>query len=75
MSNRSYAKTLSSYLSAPLTHMRLLAGVNPGVDSQGRALNELFATTRVVANMRSYTTVYSLYLNRKHKSRTLECDS
>jgi hypothetical protein len=46
-----------TYLSATFTHMRLLAGVNAGVHCQGTTLDELFATTRMVADVWADTAV------------------
>ena len=45
------------YLATSLAHMRLLAGMDSLMDSQGRTLDELLVTTRMITYMRSHTTV------------------
>lgn len=50
-----------SYLATSLTHVRLFTRVHPCVDGQGGSLNELFTTSWIVADVRSYTTVYTFW--------------
>ena len=45
------------YLATSLAHMRLLAGVDSLMDSQGRTLDKLLVATRMITYMRSHTTV------------------
>ena len=45
------------YLSTSLAHVRLFAGVDALVHSQGRALNELLAAVGVIAHVRTDTAV------------------
>jgi hypothetical protein len=42
-----------TYLSAALTHVRLLAGVNTLVNRQSRPLNKLFAAVGILAHVRT----------------------
>jgi hypothetical protein len=46
-----------TYLSTTFAHVRLLASVNAGVHCQSTALNELLATTRMVADVWADTAV------------------
>lgn len=50
-----------SYLAATLAHMRLLTSVNTLVNGQSRALDELFPTVGIVADVWPDTTVNSFY--------------
>lgn len=50
------------YLSASLTHVRLLASVYSCMYREGGSLDELFAAVRIVADMRPYPAVNSLYI-------------
>lgn len=44
-------------LATTLAHMRLLASVNSRMNGKRRSLDELLPTTRMIANMRTNTTV------------------
>lgn len=48
-------------LAAAVTHVRLFAGVDAGVDCQGRALDELFTAAGPVTRVRSNPTMNALY--------------
>ncbi len=48
---------ISAYLAASLAHVWFLSGMDSHMHSQGRSLNELFATARKVASVGSDTTV------------------
>lgn len=50
-----------AYLSAALAHVRLLAGVDTLMDSQGRTLNELLATGRIVADVGTNAAMDAFY--------------
>ena len=50
------------YLPTPLTHVRLLASMYSSVHGESRSLNELFAAIRIVADVRPYPAVNSLYV-------------
>jgi lysozyme family protein len=49
-----------SYLPTSLAHVWLLTGVHSGMYRQRRALNKLLTTARVVANVRSDSSMYPL---------------
>lgn len=50
------------YLSTSLTHVRLLASMYSRMHREGRSLDKLFAAVRIVADMRPYSAVNSLYV-------------
>ena len=49
-----------THLSASLTHVRFFSSMNSLVYSQGRALDELFAATGVIADVRPNTAMDTL---------------
>jgi len=49
-----------TYLSAALTHVRLLAGVDTLVNSQSRPLDELLAAVGILAHVRTDTAMNAL---------------
>lgn len=75
-------KAESSYLSTVFAHVRLLSSVNTLMHSQGRPLDELLSTARVVANVWSNSCMYSLCLMLGHgfigkvtiKKLTMACE-
>lgn len=60
--SKKYGKPKDSYtnLATSLTHVRLLSGMHTRVYGQGGALNELLATSWVVANVWANTAVDTL---------------
>lgn len=55
------SEKIFAYFSTLLTQMGLLLGVYALVHGEGRSLNELLATSRVRADMRSYAAVNTFY--------------
>ena len=51
---------LASYLSAALTHVRLLASVNTLMNSESRTLNELLSAVGILAHVRPDSTMDTL---------------
>lgn len=51
----------ATYLATTLTHVRFFAGMNSSVHGQRRSLDELLLATRIIAHVRSDTTVDSFY--------------
>lgn len=56
----------SSYLSASLTHMGLLASVDAGMDGQCRPLDELLPAANKIADMRANSTVDAFWKTSQH---------